>query len=75
MNGNDFLDAGGFIFWRNTSNGRYLNLDNPMFDPPLHLTLAGCGLDFNAPERGEKSLRCAEQTGKKVYPRILNEFI
>jgi hypothetical protein len=42
-----------------------LNLDNPMFDPPLHLTLAGCGLDFNAPERGEKSLRCAEQTGKK----------
>jgi hypothetical protein len=46
-----------------------------MFDSPTASELAGCGLDLNAPERGEKSLRCAEQTGKNVYPRILNEFI
>jgi hypothetical protein len=57
------LDAGGFS-WRDTLNGRYLNLDNPMFNSPAASEQEGCGLDFNAPERGEKFLPCAEQTGK-----------
>ena len=60
------LDAGGFSLARDTLNRRYLNLDNPKFDSPAASELARCGLDLNAPERGERSLRCAEQTGKRV---------
>jgi hypothetical protein len=53
----------------------FFDWGNPMFDFPAASELTGCGLDLNVPEWGEKTPRCAEQTGNEVYPRILNEFI
>ena len=36
-------------------------MGSPMLDSPAASELKGCGLDFNAPERGEESRRCAER--------------